>query len=639
MHSRADIAFALALGKFNQSTITASSPLAKDSKGGAGPSGESNVGVQLVSSPLTLSAQVQTVPVPPLKDVKDGKPFLDIKDAKYDSKPGVSSLLNDIKTNTLAIPSAPHLAPEVKSSNIVLVFAHCSAGQFGDYVQSGEIAYALGKHCKSTGSSQQFVLVSSKDGIEKFKQLYLKNSNDQALTIHGMSFGFTALEDFVLSGQSAQVSHFVKVTGCGDFDFDLVRQATNSKTKYFYLAPPWNDSTYASSFQNGFLKELREGRVGSIYMGVGRGRLGFTVYDGPIEQLNHHAYFNVTKKPFAFAYFKNRGGCRNHKASFAGDFMQIAYQSTYKASNYVFIGDEYDIEIGIKRLVAIANNLKVVMYAPQDPTSKLYSMKAGAVQVELEQAGVPHDEKNTVNVVALDRVPNEQMRSLMHTSIPFMGVAGVMSMLEAFALGKIPMAVHLRNNQDFFDQHDEFLSSSVSSGPSSVPGSAASVPSGSSSSAAAASSVVVATSGSSNSSLQARMLAKSLLWNQCQGFSVDTIPHVVALLNDEKVAVALQNANRRFAGTNATKGIFDALGVSSTTGIAATVEASDDKHYYSGLMSPSAIVAAPALTSTVLQFDDITMMLLFGMYRQALVSRMGAGSSSAANTNNSPRPF
>ncbi len=537
MHGRADIAFALALRKLNQSTIKVSSPPAKDFKVVASPSGESNPKPVAMLS-LTIQKPVIPMAVLPLSALETKVPQLavDVKESGNNANLIVALPPKDFKTNT---------------NNIVLIFANCSAGQFGDYAQSGEIAYALNEHCKSTGASQQFVLVSSKDGIEKFKQLYLKNPQAQVLTIHGMSFGFAALEDFVLSGQSAQVSHFVKVTSCGGVDFDLVRRATNAKTKYFYLAAPWSPGYYASTFENGFLNEAKQGRVSSILMGAGSGRLGFNIFNGPIEALDHSAYFNVTTEPFAFAYFKNRGGCEHHQASFAGDFMQVAYRSTYKASNYVLIGDDYDIELGISKLIEQAPHLKVVMHS-ENKKSKLYCMRPTGVSYKLQQAGASLDEKDAVKVVALDRVPAEQMRSLMHASIPFVGVAGVMSMLEAFVIGKIPLFVYVRSNLLFYDQYREFLASAHSLG----------------------------------LNQQSVTLAGSLEWNQCVGFPADKLPPIVALLNDEKAVTPLQTENRRFAGTNATKGIYDALGISPAAGLAVPARTSDDKQHV-----PNSLVA------------------------------------------------
>ena len=415
-----------------------------------------------------------------------------------------------------------------KKLSIVLLYTHCSVGQFGDYAQTGEVAYALDKHCQEEGVPQQFVLTSTDDGIKKFKQLYLKNPADQTLSIHGRSFKFATLEEIASTGRASKVSHFIRVTECGKFDLSHVLRATNQSTKFLFLGAPWNKTSLSLLSKIQFIQEDKEGRVAHLCMGVGANRIGLTIYNGPLEVLDHKAYHNLTTIPFGFAYFKNRGGNISHKSSFAGDYMRITYCSHYRARNYVFIGDADDIKTGIQQFLNEHPKLRVILDAPSRAT-QCYTLHAdGSLHIESVSESKSREGFDVIRIVELERVSNEQMRALMQFSIPFIGAAGAMSVLEGLVLSKIVLTPYLSCNQNLYDQHDQ--------------------------------SIATLTSASFDDRIQ--KLVKLLRWDTHKGFSSDERKHIINELDDQQLNVVLRKANAQLTTVdNAANRICQELGL------------------------------------------------------------------------------
>ena len=317
----------------------------------------------------------------------------------------------------------------------------------------------------------------------------------------------------------------MKITACNLVDCDLLRRATNSKTQYIFVGAPWN--ILKAGIAGRFLsldKERQEGRVKCIYLGIGNGRIGFTNYQGPLEALDHKAYRHVTSSPFGFAYFKGRGGVR-HQTTFAGDYMRMTYRSHYKTKKYVFIGDDFDIELGIHQFLQENPPLAITLYKPGAEHPSCWRMVNSKVVCELVSAA---DSSHTIEVVALDLVSNEQMRALMQASIPFIGVSGVMTMIEGLSLNKMVLTIHLQSNQIFFDDYSDFLYQEAK-------------PIG--------------------KGAQFFNLSRQLLWDRNVGLSTAAMASIVTELDDEKSCKAFTSISSRVAATNATHGICEALGI------------------------------------------------------------------------------
>ncbi len=331
----------------------------------------------------------------------------------------------------------------------------CKHDQFGDYAECAEIGYSLQKYINSKNLAVQCVLSSNVNGVKKFHQLYGQlDSSD--LSVHRLPFKCINLEENTSSEFKDNVIAYIEVGSCMPAPLSLIKPFIKDKLKMIFVASP-HDAIKPFKIRINEAKRTLKIPASLITLGYGEDRIGIPIPQSVCQPLDHKRYYDLTTNNYGFIYFS---GIKKEATEFVHDYIKISIHSKIECRHYVILGPLEKSMESIKDFVIDSKTIARVVHNQTLKILKFNEMNESVeiTDEELISSSSPFfNGSTTINFMLIRSVNNEEMRSLVKNSIPFIGITGVNSMVLGIEMQKIFLYQHFSHNHGFIEGYQSAI--------------------------------------------------------------------------------------------------------------------------------------------------------------------------------------